>query len=118
MGNKVGYETILVELARSYRGSEEAARENETSCIKSRKTSWHKILGARRPTRADEHSANVTGPWCWVVEGLNSFWQDVDVEYGKENDECGGLATSGKRFGGIEPKHVVPHDGLNLRGLE
>ncbi|KAF4034199.1 hypothetical protein GN244_ATG13841 [Phytophthora infestans] len=90
MGNKVGYETILVELARSYRGSEEAARENETSCIKSRKTSWHKILGAR----------------------------DVDVEYGKENDECGGLATSDKRFGGIEPKHVVPHDGLTLKGLE
>ncbi|GMF13297.1 unnamed protein product [Phytophthora lilii] len=134
LDNKIGYENVLVQLARSRRESEEAARDERdkrrseqvaAGSVSTRKTKHCcfrllnvlfsdrfvdqlGLMGAR-PTRRELDAG--------AVRGRNSFWKDVAAEFIKELPEYGRLVTADSRFDGTDPSHIVPHAGEKLQQI-
>ncbi|EEY55412.1 uncharacterized protein PITG_09368 [Phytophthora infestans T30-4] len=96
LDSKVGYENVLVELARSQRESENATRDKRD----------------KRQGSAGVVAAVTTH--AGAVAGRNAFWVQVAVDYVKDRPEYGRLVSAISRFKGVDPHHIVPHTSEKL----
>lgn len=137
LDNKTGYETILVQLARSRRESEEAAADQRSKLLQGTEVQLTVALASTRKTRhcsfrlmnvifserfCDRLDEMGTQPArreldAGAVGGLNSFWKEVAAEFVMERSEYSGLVSRDARFSGIDPGHMVPHDSTKLKQM-
>jgi hypothetical protein len=132
--NKVGYENVLVQLARSRRESEEAplderAKPHDTAsspnAVGTRKTRHcgFRLLNVlyidnfveqldqmgARPTRRELDAG--------TVRGRNAFWLEVALEFAKNRPAYGRLVLTDSRFAAIGLHHILPHTSEKLQQI-
>ncbi|POM74488.1 Hypothetical protein PHPALM_8544, partial [Phytophthora palmivora] len=109
MDNKIAYITILVQLARSRRESEEAAHDQR-----------NKVLQGTEKQLATSLSSTCTTRHC-SFRLLNVLVSerlcDRLGQMGSQPTEYAGLVFRDERFSGIDPGHVVPNDSNKLKQI-
>ncbi|EGZ23143.1 hypothetical protein PHYSODRAFT_454285, partial [Phytophthora sojae] len=94
--NKMGYVTILVQLARSRRESEEATRDQRSKLLQGSEGQLSTSLASTRKIR-------------------HCSFRLLNVLFSERL--CDRLGQMDDRFSGIDPGHMVPHDGPKLNQI-
>ncbi|KAE8979922.1 hypothetical protein PF011_g22652 [Phytophthora fragariae] len=137
MDNKVGYQTMLVQLSHARRESEEAESDQRDKMLQGSEGQLVQALASTRKTRhcsfrlvnilfsekfCDRLGSMGTQPKrreldAGAVGGNNAFWKEVAVEYSNDREEYGRLVPRDGRFDAIDPGHIVLHDSEKLKQM-